>query len=71
MKNLFFSKVDTKEAAAYLSWIAGVTFLLFKFSKLGMGLFTSTTSGIAYFVALLFITDFILHKKLKHLLRLS
>lgn len=68
----FFSDFKKKDVIAYALWVIGFTVILITFPRYGMRLFTSSTSGIAYFVLGLLITDIILFgTKLKEKLKLD
>jgi asparagine N-glycosylation enzyme membrane subunit Stt3 len=68
----FFSNLTKKDVLAYALWVVGFTAILVWFPRYGLGLFTSSTSGIAYFVLILLITDLILfNTKLNEKLRLN
>ncbi len=69
----FFTKnFGIKDIIAYTGWIIGFTVLMFPHKRYGVGLFTSTTTGLAYFVLGLFVVYFILFEtKLKEKLRID
>ncbi|MEM2956101.1 MAG: STT3 domain-containing protein [Candidatus Pacearchaeota archaeon] len=56
----FFSKFEKKDVLVYTCWIIGFTILLIWFPRYGINLFTSITSGFAYFVFGLLILDSII-----------